>query len=49
MSTSFLVRKFDIAVDESTWPKNAVNKRLKVGSGRVDIDLGEALHELGCE
>jgi hypothetical protein len=47
MSTSFLVRKFDIAVDESTWPKNAVNKRLKVGSGRVDIDLGEALHELG--
>jgi hypothetical protein len=47
MSTSFLARKFDVALDESTWPKNAVDKRLKAGSGRVDIDLGEALHELG--
>ncbi|HTF76082.1 MAG TPA: hypothetical protein VK620_17420, partial [Bradyrhizobium sp.] len=47
MSTSFLVRKFDIAVDESTWPKNVVNQKLKSGSGRVDIDLGAALHELG--
>jgi hypothetical protein len=47
MGTSFLVRKFDIAVDDSTWPKNIVNPKLKSGSGRVDIDIGEALHELG--
>ncbi|MGY4465893.1 hypothetical protein ACVWWK_001575 [Bradyrhizobium sp. LB9.1b] len=47
MGTSFLVKKFDIAVDDSTWPKNIVNQKLKSGSGRVDIDLGEALHELG--
>ncbi|WP_316181355.1 MULTISPECIES: hypothetical protein [unclassified Bradyrhizobium] len=47
MSTSFLVKELDIAVDDRTWPKNIVNPKLKSGSGRVNIDLGEALHELG--
>ena len=47
MSASFLIRKLDIDVDKSTWQKKTIDPRLKSALGRVDIDLGEALHELG--
>lgn len=39
MSRSFLVRKFDVAPDKSTWSKNALDKRFKSDSSRIDLDL----------
>lgn len=35
MSRSFLVRKFDVAPDKSTWSKNALDKRFKSDSSRI--------------
>lgn len=47
MSASFLVRSILIEVDEKTWQRKVVHPKLKSASGRLDIDLGQALHELG--
>jgi hypothetical protein len=47
MGSSFLVRSLQIEIDKSTWQKKIIHPRLRSASGRVDIDLGEALHELG--
>jgi hypothetical protein len=47
MGSSFLVRSLQIEIDKSTWQKKAIDPRLRSASGRVDIDLGEALHEVG--
>lgn len=47
MTLSFLVRSLDVQVDASTCTRRPSRSRLKIASGQVTIDVGQALHMLG--